>query len=71
MLFRSMPITGMTLPLISYGGSSLVVNCLALGLLVNVGQRRPILLAKRPFEFSRKKEKLPSPYGPFSDMDPE
>jgi len=66
-----MPITGMTLPLISYGGSSLVVNCLALGLLVNVGQRRPILLAKRPFEFGRKKEKLPSPYGPFSDMDPE
>ncbi|MBL7133866.1 MAG: rod shape-determining protein RodA [Phycisphaerae bacterium] len=66
-----MPITGMTLPLISYGGSSLVVNCLALGLLVNVGQRRPMLLSKRPFEFGRKKEKPPSPYGPFSEMDPE
>jgi len=66
-----MPITGMTLPLISYGGSSLVVNCLALGLLVNVGQRRPVLLSKRPFEFGRKKEKPPSPYGPFSEMDPE
>jgi rod shape-determining protein RodA len=45
-----MPVTGMTLPLVSYGGSSLVVNCTALGLLVNVGQRRPILLAPRPFE---------------------
>ena len=44
------PVTGMTLPLISYGGTSLVVNCAALGLLVNVGQHRPILLGKRPFE---------------------
>ena len=44
------PVTGMTLPWISYGGTSLVVNCAALGLLVNVGQHRPILLAKRPFE---------------------
>ena len=52
-----MPITGMTLPLVSYGGSSLVVNCAALGLLVNVGMRRPILLAKRPFEHGPKREK--------------
>jgi cell division protein FtsW (lipid II flippase) len=44
------PVTGMTLPWISYGGTSLVVNCAALGLLVNVGQHRPILLGKRPFE---------------------
>lgn len=46
-----MPITGMTLPLVSYGGSSLLVNCAALGLLVNVGQHRPVLLARRPFEY--------------------
>lgn len=46
-----MPITGMTLPFVSYGGSSLMVNCAALGLLINVGQRRPILLSKRPFEY--------------------
>lgn len=44
------PVTGMTLPWISYGGTSLMVNCAALGLLVNVGQHRPILLGKRPFE---------------------
>ena len=62
-----MPITGMTLPLVSYGGSSLVVNCAALGMLVNVGQRRPILLGKRPFEFGEKKEKPPAPYGPLGD----
>ncbi|MBI5723236.1 MAG: FtsW/RodA/SpoVE family cell cycle protein, partial [Planctomycetes bacterium] len=60
-------VTGMTLPLVSYGGSSLVVNCAALGLLVNVGQRRPILLSRRPFEYGRKKDKPPSPYGPFAE----
>jgi len=61
-----MPITGMTLPLVSYGGSSLVINCAALGLLVNVGQRRPILLGRRPFEHGPKKEKPPTPYGPLA-----
>jgi len=52
-----MPITGMTLPLVSYGGSSLVVNCAALGLLINVGQRRPMLLSPRPFEHGAKRQK--------------
>jgi len=46
-----MPITGMTLPMISYGGSSLVVNCAAMGLLVNIGRHRPRSLAPAPFEF--------------------
>lgn len=46
-----MPVTGMTLPMVSYGGSSLVVNGAALGLLVNIGQRRPFLLAPKPFEY--------------------
>lgn len=45
-----MPVTGMTLPLISYGGSSLLINCAAMGLLVNVANRKPILLSRRPFE---------------------
>ncbi len=48
------PITGMTLPLVSYGGSSMVVNGMALGLLVNVGQRRPILLGRKPFDHDGK-----------------
>ncbi len=61
-----MPITGMTLPLVSYGGSSLVVNCAALGLLVNVGQRRPILLGKRPFEYGDRAPKPPAPFGPLA-----
>ena len=44
------PITGMTLPFVSAGGSSLWANFLGLGLLVNVAQRRPMLIANPPFE---------------------
>ncbi|MCD4831157.1 MAG: rod shape-determining protein RodA [Anaerohalosphaeraceae bacterium] len=40
-----MPITGITLPFISYGGSSLVVNIMLVGLLSNVGRSRPFSLA--------------------------
>jgi len=36
-----MPITGLTLPFVSYGGSSLVISMSAVGLLNNVGRCRP------------------------------
>lgn len=46
-----MPITGMTLPFVSMGGSGLVANYLAIGLLIDVGRRRPIDMGPKPFEF--------------------
>ena len=35
-----MPITGLTLPFLSYGGSSLIVNMFLVGLVLNIGMRR-------------------------------
>jgi cell division protein FtsW (lipid II flippase) len=46
-----LPITGMTLPFVSYGGSSLVATWLMMGLLANVGLRRPQHLMRESFEF--------------------
>ncbi|MEZ6064199.1 MAG: FtsW/RodA/SpoVE family cell cycle protein [Planctomycetaceae bacterium] len=47
-----MPITGLTLPLLSYGGSSLVTTCFALGLLMNIGMRPGYEVAADPFSFA-------------------
>lgn len=38
-----MPVTGIPLPFISYGGSSVMTNCMALGLVLNVCMRRKTL----------------------------
>ncbi|HYE21508.1 MAG TPA: FtsW/RodA/SpoVE family cell cycle protein [Tepidisphaeraceae bacterium] len=48
---RLFPVTGVTLPFVSYGGSSLVSSFLAAGLLLNIGQNRPIVMARDSFEF--------------------
>ena len=42
-----MPITGITLPFLSYGGSSLLASLLCIGLLNNVGRWRPFTVAPK------------------------
>ncbi|HSV12874.1 MAG TPA: FtsW/RodA/SpoVE family cell cycle protein [Tepidisphaeraceae bacterium] len=48
---RLMPVTGVTLPFVSYGGSSLIASFMAAGLLLNVGQNRPLMIGKQAFEY--------------------
>ncbi len=48
---RLMPVTGVTLPFVSYGGSSLLASYMAAGLLLNVGQNRPLMIGKDSFQF--------------------
>ena len=50
-VLRLMPVTGITLPFVSYGGSSLLASFMAVGLLLNIGQNRPIVMARESFEF--------------------
>ena len=53
------PVTGVTLPFVSAGGSSLVAGVLALGLLLSVAHRWPMLSAQSPGEVDVEQE--PSP----------
>jgi cell division protein FtsW (lipid II flippase) len=46
------PITGLTLPLLSYGGTSLVMTCFGLGILGNISRDRGYDLAGQPFQFA-------------------
>lgn len=45
------PVTGITLPFVSYGGSSMVASFMAAGLLLNIGQNRPLVMARQSFDF--------------------
>ncbi|QOV91801.1 FtsW/RodA/SpoVE family cell cycle protein [Humisphaera borealis] len=48
---RLMPVTGITLPFVSYGGTSLLASYMAAGLLLNIGQHRPLVMARDSFDF--------------------
>lgn len=47
-----LPITGITLPLISYGGSSLLIAWTMAGLILGIGLRRPAYFWRKSFEFN-------------------
>jgi len=44
MTISVMPVTGVTLPFVSYGGSSIMSNFIALGLILNIGMRKKKLM---------------------------
>ena len=46
-----LPITGLSLPLVSHGGSGLLAHAIALGLLLNVGLRPGYEMANEPFRY--------------------
>lgn len=51
MTVGALPITGMTLPFVSYGGSSMVAAMMMTGLVFNIGMRRPKRLWRESFDF--------------------
>ncbi len=55
-----LPITGMTLPFVSFGGCSLIVNFMAVGLLISISRNRQLLIAHRPFEFGQEVQEQPA-----------
>lgn len=51
-----LPITGMTLPFISYGGSSLMANYVMLGVVLGIALRPPTFFARPSFEFDTQRD---------------
>lgn len=52
------PSKGMTLPLVSYGGSSTIAQCFTIGLLLAITRRNPFL-SREAFDFGAKASKPP------------
>ena len=48
-----LPVMGVVLPFVSYGGTSLLMCAIMVGLTVNFASRRPVMLARPSFEFDQ------------------
>jgi cell division protein FtsW (lipid II flippase) len=46
-----LPVTGLSLPLVSYGGSGILAHALAVGLMMNVGMRPGYEVTREPFRW--------------------
>lgn len=53
MMVGLLPITGLSLPLVSYGGSGLLVHSLAMGILLNIGLRPGYEVGSEPFVWTK------------------
>ncbi|CAN5706227.1 rod shape-determining protein RodA [soil metagenome] len=51
MVVGVVPVIGVTLPFVSYGGSSMIVMWVMTGLILGVGVRRPARFSERAFQF--------------------
>jgi len=47
------PTTGVTIPFISYGGTSLVINCIGIGILLNISSHREIAKQERSIKMKK------------------
>ena len=47
-----MPVTGIPLPMLSYGGSSLITVMAAIGILSSIGSRRETLISREDYSDS-------------------
>lgn len=55
-VLRMMPVTGVTLPFVSYGGSSLLANFTLAAILANIASRRPLVMGKSKFSGAEAEE---------------
>ena len=56
MMVGLLPITGLSLPLVSYGGSGMLAVAMAVGVVINVEMRPGYEVAGEPFRFSARRK---------------